>query len=97
MVELDNGPDVAYYLAQHPDEAEKLMDLSPVRTIAAITKIADKIAGESAKPAPKAKVEPPTPITPVGASATRGNIPLDELPMREYIKIRNRQERENRR
>ena len=97
VVELDNGPDVAYYLAQHPDEAEKLMDLSPVRTIAAITKIADKIAGESAKPAPKAKIEPPTPITPVGASATRGNTPLDELSIREYIKIRNKQEREARR
>ena len=97
VIELDNGPDVAYYLAQHPDEAEGLMDLTPIRTIQVIGKISDKLAAEKVAPPPKPKPKAPEPITPVGASATRGNVPLDQLSPREYIRIRNKQERESRR
>ena len=97
VVELDNGPDVAYYLAQHPEEAEALMDLSAIRTIQVIGKLADKVAAANAPPPKPAKVAPPAPLAPVGGSSTRSSIELDQLSPREYIKIRNKQERENRR
>ncbi len=96
-VDLDNGPDVAYYLATHPEEAEKLMDLSAIRVVHAVGKISDKLAAERVAPPPKPKVKPPEPLAPVGASATRSGLSLDELSPREYIRIRNKQERENRR
>jgi hypothetical protein len=97
VIELDNGPDVAYYLAQHPEEAEALMDLTPIRTIQVIGKLSDKVAGERAAPPPKAKVKPPAPLEPVGGSATRSSLRMDEIPISEYIRIRNKQERENKR
>jgi hypothetical protein len=97
VIELDNGPDVAYYLAQHPEEAEALMDLTPIRTIQVIGKLSDKVAGERAPAPPKAKAKAPEPIAPVGGSATRSSVNLDQLPPREYIKIRNKQERESKR
>ena len=96
IIESDNGPDVAYYLAQHPDEALALSELTPIRAIQAIARISDKVAAELApqpKP-PKAKV--PEPIKPVGNSATRHST-MEEIPIREYIKLRNKQEREARR
>jgi hypothetical protein len=96
VIELDNGPDVAYYLAQHPEETESLMGMSAIRTIQAISKISDKVAEEKAAPPPKNKVKPPEPLTPVGGSATRSNTPLDQLSIKEYMKIRNKQERESR-
>lgn len=95
VIESDNGPDVAYYLATHPEEAEALNGMTPIGMVRSIAKISDTLA---AKPAPteKPKAKPAEPISPVGASSTRSSVPLDQLSPKEYIKIRNKQERENR-
>lgn len=97
VVELENGPDVGYYLASHPEEASALQDMTPIGAIRAVTKISSRLEAEKTKPTVKEKVKPPEPISTVGNSATRGNIPLDQLSPREYIRVRNKQERENRR
>ena len=95
--EVDNGPAVAYYLAQHPEEAEALNEFTPKRAVLEIGRISDKLTAEKEKPAPKPKVVPPAPITPVTSSGTKTSTPLEKMSMREYIKIRNKQEREARR
>jgi hypothetical protein len=97
IIESDNGPDIGYYLAKHPEEAAAMMDMTSTHAIhVAVGKISDKLLGEKAKPAVKEKVRPPAPVTPVGSSAARTNIPLEEMPIRDYIKVRNKQEREHR-
>lgn len=96
IIEAENGPDVCYYLAKHPDEAESLFDLSPVGIVRAISRISDKLASSSPEEKPKPKSQPPAPLATVGASATRSSIPLDQLPPRDYIRVRNRQERDRR-
>ncbi len=96
VTEEDNGPEVAYYLAQHPDEVETLNDLTPIGASRYIGKLAARLAGEKATPIAKPKVKPPAPVAPVGTSATRSSVTLGELPIREYIKIRNKEEREKR-
>jgi hypothetical protein len=44
IYELENGPDVAYYLAQHPAERKELLSLSPNRAAAQLGRISDKLA-----------------------------------------------------
>ncbi len=95
--EVDNGPAVAYYLAQHPDEAEALNEFTPKRAVLEVGKISDKLAAEKEKPVAKPKIVPPAPITPVTSSGTKTSTPLEKMSMREYIKVRNKQEREHRR
>jgi hypothetical protein len=97
VVESENGPDVAYYLATHKEETEKLMEMTSVAAVRAIGRISDKLSQDKA-PAPKAeKPKPAAPIAPVGSTATRTGTTLENMSLKDYIKVRNRQERENRR
>src|ERR1700675_14391 len=97
ILELENGPDVAYYLAQHPEEAKAMFDLTPTGVVRAVTRISDKLtAAKAVAPKAKEKPKPPAPLATVGNSATRSDVSLDQIPIREYIKVRNKQERENR-
>jgi hypothetical protein len=66
IVESDLGPNILYYLAKNPDEFERIADLSPLRQIAEIGKLEDKVAKPPAKKASNA----PDPIKPVGTKAT---------------------------
>jgi len=44
IYELDNGPDVAYYLAKHADERNGLLTSSPMRAVAQLGRIAAALA-----------------------------------------------------
>jgi hypothetical protein len=66
IVESDLGPNILYYLAKNPDEFERIADLSPLRQIAEIGKLEDKVAKPPAKKASNA----PDPIKPVGTKAS---------------------------
>lgn len=97
VFEMDNGPDVAYYLAKHPEVCDELHDMTPIAAIRAIGKISDSLKPETkSSPEKKQKVTPTAPITPVSASSTRSSTPLDEMSMRDYIRVRNKQERDRR-
>jgi hypothetical protein len=52
IFESEKGPDVTHYLATHRDELERIGKLSPVRQVAALSKIEDQFgdAGEGEKP-----------------------------------------------
>jgi hypothetical protein len=48
IFESEKGPDVTHYLATHRDELERIAKLSPIRQVAALSKIEDQFgdAGE---------------------------------------------------
>ena len=44
IIELDNGPEVAYHLAKNPELPKKLMDLSPLKAVAEIGRLSAILA-----------------------------------------------------
>lgn len=84
IMESDIGPKLAYYLASNPDEASKISQLSPIRAIAALGRLEERL--ENQKPAVKATSAPP-PVQPVG---TRAVVKKDPAKMTdaEYAKWR---------
>ena len=93
-------PEVAYYLAKHPEELETLEGMRKTATAARIYEIAKEM-NPSAKRSPEKKEKqqkpkPPEPIATVGASSARSNVPLDQLDPKDYIKVMNKRERERR-
>ncbi len=86
------GADILLHLGRNPDIAKEIAQMRPDAAL----KRLGQISGQLTKPKPK--VEPPAPISPVGASSTpTGTIPLDELPPREYNRVRDAQERARKR
>lgn len=49
IVESDVGPELGYHLAKHPEELERIKKLSPIRAIAELGKLEDKLAKPAAK------------------------------------------------
>jgi hypothetical protein len=99
------GPDLQYYLGKNPKVARELTEMPVEMAMARAGSIADQLSvEESQEPtsegiekgepsAPKRKAAPPAPIRPVGGSATKSSVPLDELPYQDYVKIRTQQEK----
>lgn len=95
IVEMENGPDVAYYLGQNPEEAAKLVSMTPLAAVRAIGRIETSLASNDSsetKPVSRAAA----PIRPVGASSTRSTRSLEEMSQKEYNRIRDEQERKRR-
>lgn len=99
----EKGPEVAYYLAKHPEAIAQINEAFEEGDDAlAVLELGRIVAGMASSQAAKTgtqkqKVTPPAPLAPVGASSTRSSVPLDQLPPREYNRIRNKQEAEARR
>ena len=90
----DKGPDLAYYLGKHPEEAERIAQLPPLRAAQELGKLELKIS-ES----PKIKhSSAPDPIRPLAA---KGDQPVrdttdpksDKLSTQEWIRLENERER----
>ena len=94
-----SGPEVAYYLATHPEVCEELNDMKKFAAIAKVHEIAKSLKVPASSPQPKPRVAPPAPIKTVGAASTRSSAPIDDdsVPVSEFIKIRNKQEAARRR
>lgn len=88
LLDSDKGPELAYYLKKHPDEAQALSQASPVAAARMIGRLEAKL---TAAPPPPASVTrtppPPTPVRP----ASRGDDLTDNLPVGEWIQRRNQQ------
>lgn len=80
IMESEAGPKIAYYLGTHPEEADRIAELSPVSAIRELTRIEDKLSKTKATNAP-----PPT--TPVGAKAKAEKDPTEMSPA-EFAKWR---------
>lgn len=98
MIELDNGPAVMYHLAKNPGLLAKLNEMSEVRAVAEIGRIAASLSGNNtAENAHAGRSSPeswpvstaPAPIKPVGGSATKAATDPSRMPLADYIKWRN--------
>lgn len=108
VLEMDNGPEIAYFIGQHPEEAKKMMNMSPAAAAAYVGKIAARLepvkeeeteGRESRKAGPDkaptfSSSKAPAPIRPLTGHSTKSTVPIDELPYDEYRKVRDRQEKE---
>lgn len=104
MKEMENGAEVAYYVAKHPEVREKLLEWNEPyvrgggrKIISTLDSIADKLNGGSSSPSPPSEApkprpavaRPPAPIKPVGgASPSRSTVEPDSLSYRDYKKWR---------
>lgn len=95
ILEMDNGPEVAYFLGSNPDICKKLAEMRPVSAVVQIGKIAAKLESPSPKAKPASTATEP--IKPVSGSA-RSARPLSEVDdADEYMKRRRAEKAANRR
>ena len=65
IMENENGPEIAYYLAKHPAEALRIYQLSPKAQEREIVRLESRISSV----APTTKTSAPAPIRPIPAAA----------------------------
>ena len=82
----EDGPAIAYYLGKNRDEAERISKLPAVQAVAALGRIAERLA---AKPAPVTKPAPLAPLKTGSETATRKT--AAEESMEEYGARRQRE------
>jgi len=88
ILESDVGPKLAYWLAQNPQEAMKIANLPPIRAIAALGRIEERLS-TAPPPVPKPSSAPP-PVEPVGSRAKVSKNP-DDMTTEEWMAWRNKQ------
>jgi len=86
----DQGAEVAYHLATHPEEAQRLAALAPVAALRALGRLEAQLSAPVAadpSPAPTPPPAPlPPPLTPVGGAGPGGStVSPDQLPYEEYV------------
>jgi len=81
--ESDIGPKLAYHLANNPDEAAAIAEMTPLGAIRAIGRLEERLS----KPAEKKTTSAPAPLTPVGGSAKVSKDPGD-MSMAEFTRWR---------
>ncbi len=103
VMEMEQGPAVAYHLGKHPELVTKLSGMTPSAALRELGRIEAVVESEIAKSAPAKAAEPvkskaPDPITPVGGANAKGAVDLSdpELSPEDYRKAREA-ERKNRR
>jgi hypothetical protein len=92
ILDLDNGPEVAVYLARHPEIAKDLHK-NPRAAQREIDYISRKLEEESRQDSLAEKIgkvvsRAPSPIKPVSSGSTKSSVPLDEMPMAQFKKAR---------
>jgi hypothetical protein len=89
ILSSEHGPDIRYYLAKNPEQAQALNRMSPISAVREIGRIEAKIAGEKElKSKPKQTTKAPPPISPVKTGTGTVETDLDKLDMKEFIKRR---------
>lgn len=84
IMESDIGPKLAYYLANHPDEAEQIAAMSPIGAIRTLGRIEERLA--TAKPTITTTNTPP-PLKPIGSKSVVSKDP-GKMSDAEYAKWR---------
>lgn len=84
LVESEKGPEVAFYLTGHRDEAQRIKEMSPLAAAAALGRLEAKLS------LPKTRTETKAPPPPSTVSGTvRGPArKLEDMSMAEYSKAR---------
>lgn len=92
IMESDVGPRLAYHLANNPDEAYRIAQMSPTSAIRALGRIEAQL--ESGKTTTKTVSSAPEPVKTVGGRAT-AKVDPDKLSPEEWVKWRRDQIRKN--
>lgn len=82
--ESDKGPDLAYYLGSHPDEAKRIAGLSPLAQARELGRIETTLS----KPAPRKTTSAPDPVKTVSGKDAPTKDP-SKMSMDEYVAARN--------
>lgn len=95
---LPGGADATLYLIDHPEEQAKLRDADPEMAQARASWLAARFAPEDSAPRPRQQTTKPhtpvpAPISPVGGSATKSSIPLDQMSYQDYRRQRDLQQK----
>lgn len=86
LMEADNGPALAYHMAQHPEVADRLNGLSPAKAAIEVGRLETSLAA----PVVKAQTKAPAPISPARpGSATK--VDLSKADMDTYVSERRKQ------
>lgn len=105
--QLENGPEVVYYLATHPEEAKELGDMPPVLAVAAIGRLSAALEKPSQSETPTNNVtsrapdrqpvtsKAPPPIKGLSGHAVRSTKDLSDpnMPYDEWRKIRDAEQK----
>lgn len=81
---MPDGPKVIAALADHPEEAQRILAMDPLKMAAALTRFATTMK----EPEKKISNAPP-PIKPVGGTA-KASEPSDTMPMSQWLELRNK-------
>lgn len=89
--ESEFGPEIAYYLAKHPREAERIYNLSPKAQDREIVRLEARVSASGAQTAPVTKPSATPPINPISSSSTAKL--SDDEEYRRWAAERNKQNR----
>jgi len=76
ILQMDDGPEVALYLAKHADIADQVASMSPTSAALTLGKISSQLASAKPKPKPSAAPDPIDPISNGGAATSQKDDPL---------------------
>lgn len=103
IMHSEHGPDIAYHLGKHPEEAKRISGLNPVQQLVELGQIVAKLNAPApeTKPEPKPETKPvsaaPKPIKPLGPGASEIRKSPEEMTMEEYADYVNKRDKEARR
>lgn len=101
LVESDIGPELYYHLATHTDELDRILKLTPIRRVAELGKIEDRLSKTSVstpKPAAKKVTKAPAPVTPEKGKPAVAPISMKDVKdVKDLEKISQAEWREQRR
>lgn len=86
IMESDKGPDLAYWLGSHPDEASRIAKLPPLAAARELGKIEAKLS----VPTPRKTTKAPDPVKTVGGKGAATKNP-DDMSTEEWMRQRNQE------
>ena len=99
IADSDIGPRVAYYLADHPDIARSLADMTPVQAAREFGKIEAKLSTSAPRKSVSTAPPPPPKLASVDSNtlaASADDPESDNLSMDQWLKLREKQLRKKR-
>ena len=87
------GADILLHLGRNPELAREIAKMRPDAALKRLGQLSAQFTRNSRSE----KVRPPEPLSPVGGSSTRSGMGLEDMPIKDFIRERNRQERQHRR
>ena len=89
LLDSEHGPEVAYHLAKHPDQADRINGLSPLSAAREIGRLEASLSAPK-QPIVKPASNAPAPISPVRNSASQANDPA-QMTHEQYRQMRAKQ------